>query len=208
MDFVIASLAFGYLAQYVIFSDWMGTTVHAKGRIDRPSYIFRDNQLYYVILAGLVLTAAACYLIRRSNIGTKLSAMRDSETAFWTLGHSPAVYKLFTVCLSGAIATLAGAFYALLQVRVQSVYYQPGLAILFFGFALAGGMGSIGGAIGAGLFFGALPKYLETLTKSRVIHYDFLFYGLSALVLIAWVKGGLAGLTSRLWARMEGQATP
>jgi ABC-type branched-subunit amino acid transport system permease subunit len=132
--------------------------------------------------------------------------MRDSETAFWTLGHSTAAYKLFAVCLSGAIATLAGSYFALLQLQVPAIYYQPGLAIVFFGFALAGGFGSIGGAIAAGMLFGALPKYLEAYTNGGFTRFDFFFYGALSLVIFMKVKGGLGGLGQRLWARVEGRA--
>jgi ABC-type branched-subunit amino acid transport system permease subunit len=71
---------------------------------------------------------------------------------------------------------------------------------------VAGGMGSIGGAVGGGLFFGALPKYLEVLWPSIYNKFDFLFYGLVALLIILWVPGGLAGIGRRFWRRVEGRA--
>jgi branched-chain amino acid transport system permease protein len=204
VSFVIASLALGYLAQRSILAEYLGAGASDKGEVATPRFLASQDRLYYWLLASLVLVAAGCYLVQRSRLGRAISAMRDSETAFWTLGHSPARYKLFTVCLSGAIATLAGAYYALLLVRVPALYYQPGLAIVFFGFALAGGMGSIGGAIAAGLFFGALPKYLEAYTSGGFTRYDFFFYGLFSLLIFMKVPGGLGGLGRRLWARLEG----
>ncbi len=207
VNFVVASLAFGYMAQRVIFDDYMGAGANEQGRIIRPEFLVNnDTRLYYVILASLVIVAGICYAIRGSRLGMAITAMRDSETAFWTLGHSPAAYKLFVVCLSGAIATLAGCFFALLQLNIPAIYYQPGLAILFFGFALAGGMGSIGGALGAGILFGALPKYLETLSEGRFTKFDFFFYGVISLLLIVKVPGGLGALGKRFWTRVEGQA--
>jgi ABC-type branched-subunit amino acid transport system permease subunit len=67
-------------------------------------------------------------------------------------------------------------------------------------------MGSIGGAVAGGVFFGAMPKYLEVLWPSIYNKFDFLFYGLVALVIILWVPGGLAGVGRRVWKRMEGRA--
>jgi branched-chain amino acid transport system permease protein len=206
INFVIASLAFGYLVQRSVLSEYMGAGASSKGSVDRPSFLRTDDNLYYWILASLVVVAVVCYLIQRSRLGKAITAMRDSETAFWTLGHSTAAYKLFAVCLSGAIATLAGAYFALLQLQVPAIYYQPGLAIVFFGFALAGGMGSIGGAIAAGLFFGALPKYLEAYSNGGFTKYDFFFYGAFSLLIFMKVRGGLGGLGQRLWARIEGRA--
>ncbi|MDQ1499614.1 MAG: branched-chain amino acid transport system permease protein [Actinomycetota bacterium] len=204
VSFVIASLALGYLAQRSILAEYLGAGASDKGEVGTPRYLAAHDRFYYWLLASLVIVAGACYLVQRSRLGRAITAMRDSETAFWTLGHSPARYKLFTVCLSGAIATLAGAYYAMLLVRVPALYYQPGLAIVFFGFALAGGMGSIGGSIAAGLFFGALPKYLEAYTSGGFSRYDFFFYGLFSLLIFMKVPGGLGGLGRRLWARLEG----
>jgi ABC-type branched-subunit amino acid transport system permease subunit len=191
VSFVIASLALGYLAQRSILAEYLGAGASDKGEVSSPRYLASQDRFYYWLLASVVLVTAACYLVQRSRVGRAISAMRDSETAFWTLGHSPARSKLFTV-------------YAMLLVRVPALYYQPGLAIVFFGFALAGGMGSIGGAVAAGLFFGALPKYLEAYTSGGFTRYDFFFYGLFSLLIFMKIPGGLGGLGRRLWARLEG----
>lgn len=205
VNFVIASLALAAMAQKAFFQKVLGAATSLEGRVDRPSVVRTDHALYYVIVVSLIGVVAVLYLIQRSRIGTALVAMRESETAFWTLGYSPALYKLFVVCLSGAIATLAGAFYGLLQGTVPSSYFSPGLAIVYFGFAMVGGLGSIAGAVGAGLFFGALPKYLEVVWPSIYNQFDFLFYGLIALLIIVKVPGGMAGLGTRFWRRVEGR---
>jgi len=206
VNFVIASLAFAGMTQKAFFQKVLGAATSLHGRVSRPAIVRSDGALYYLIVLSLIAVVAGLYLLQRSRVGTALASLRDSETAFWTLGYSPAAYKLFVVCLSGAIATLAGAYYGLLQGTVPSFYFNPGLAIVYFGFAVAGGMGSIGGAVGAGLFFGALPKYLEVLWPSIYNKFDFLFYGLVALLIIVWVPGGLAGVGRRFWHRVEGRS--
>jgi branched-chain amino acid transport system permease protein len=205
VNFVIASLAFAGMTQKAFFQKVLGAATSLHGRVSRPEVLRSDGALYYLIALSLVAVVVGLYLLQRSRVGTALASLRDSETAFWTLGYSPAAYKLFVVCLSGAIATLAGAYYGLLQGTVPSFYFNPGLAIVYFGFAVAGGMGSIGGAVGGGLFFGALPKYLEVLWPSIYNKFDFLFYGLVALLIIVWVPGGLAGVGRRFWHRVEGR---
>lgn len=204
VNFVIASLAMAGMAQKAFFQKALGAATSLHGRVARPHFVASDGALYYLIAAALIGVMVLLYLLQHSRVGTALASMRDSETAFWTLGYSPAAYKLFVVCLSGAIATLAGAFYGLLQGTVPSFYFNPGLAIVYFGFAMAGGMGSIGGAVGAGLFFGALPKYLEVIWQAYS-KWDFVFYGLVALVIIVEVPDGLSGIGRRLWRRVEGQ---
>jgi branched-chain amino acid transport system permease protein len=205
VNFVIASLAFGYMVQRSALAEYLGAGASEKGTVSRPSYIFSDEQFYYWLLGSLVVCAAICYLIQRSNIGKALAAMRDSETAFWTLGHSPALYKMFAVCLSGAFATLGGMYFAMLLQQVPALYYTPGLAIVFFGYALAGGMGSIGGAIASGLLFGAVPKYLEAYTEGDFTKYDFFFMGFLSLLIFMKVNDGLGGLGRRIFRRIEGE---
>jgi len=206
VNFVIASLAFAQLAQKSIFTPKLGASADLKSGVDRPELVRTDLALYYFMLASLIAIVAICYLVQRSRIGVALTAMRDSETAFWALGHSPAVYKLLVVCFSGMIATVGGAYYGLLQGIVSAIYLAPTLAIVYFGFAVAGGLGSIGGAVGAGLFFGALPQYLTTFSGGNFVKYDFLFFGLVALIIIVKVPGGLGGLAARAWRRVEGRA--
>ena len=205
VNFVIASLAFAGMTQKAFFQKVLGAGTSLEGTVTRPELVQSDGALYYLIVFSLIAVVAGLYLLQRSRVGTALASLRDSETAFWTLGYSPAAYKLFVVCLSGGIATLAGAYYGLLQGTVPSFYFSPGLAIVYFGFAVAGGMGSIGGAVAGGLFFGAMPKYLEVLWPSIYNKFDFLFYGLVALLIIIWVPGGLAGIGRRVWQRVEGR---
>jgi branched-chain amino acid transport system permease protein len=202
--FAIATLAFAFLAQKSVFQSYLGAEGGFEKPFVRPSYLRTDQQLYYLLMASLLVVAALCYLTLRSRIGTRLTALRDSETAFAVLGHSPARYKLFTICLAGAIASLTGAYYGLLQQVVPANYFSPALSIAFFAFAVVGGLGSIGGAIAAGLVFGALPKYLDTLSQGRFVGYDQFFAGGIALLVILTVPGGLAEFGRRMWRRLQG----
>lgn len=202
--FAIATLAFAFLAQKTFFQSYLGAQGGFEKPLERPSYLATDMRLYYLVTATIALLAVACYLINRSWIGTRLAALRDSEMAFSVLGHSPARYKLFTVCFSGAIATLAGTYYGLLQQVVPANYFNPALAIAYFAFAVVGGLGSVGGAIAAGLVFGAFPKYLETFTEGKFVGYDSFFAAAVALAVILTVPGGLAEIGRRVWRRIEG----
>ena len=206
--FAIATLAFAYMAQKTFFSTYLGINGSFGGSqskpITRPEFVSSDEALYYLMLGSLILMVIACWMIRRSRIGTALTALSDSEMAFAVLGHPPGRYKLFTICLSGVIATVAGAYFGLLQLLVPSDYFHPGLAVLYFGFAAAGGLGSVGGAVAAGLVFGGLPRYLESLSAGRFVAYDRFFAGLLVLVLVVKAPGGLADIGRRLWRRIEG----
>jgi branched-chain amino acid transport system permease protein len=205
VNFAIATLAFAYLAQKTFFQSYLGVQGGFEKPISRPSFVASDTQLYYLIAGFVVVVAVALYLIRRSWIGTRIDALRDSEMAFAVLGHSPARYKLFVICLAGMIATVAGTFYGILQQVVPANYFNPILAIAYFAYAVVGGLGSIGGAIAAGLVFGAVPKYFDAVSQGRFVGYDQFFAGLVALFVVLVIPGGLAEIGKRLRRRAEGR---
>src|SRR5438874_3273239 len=206
--FAIATLAFGYMAQKTFFQSYLGVQGGFGGTeskaISRPAGFTGSESFYYLLIGSLLLMALICWAVNRSWVGTSLTALRESEAAFSVLGHSPGAYKLLTICLSGAIATVAGAYFGMLQGLVPSNYFQPALAILYFGFAVAGGMGSVAGACVAGIAFGAIPKYFDSLSEGRFVGYDQFFIGVVSLGLVLWAPGGLADIGRRLWRRLEG----
>ena len=205
VNFAIATLAFAYLAQKTFFQSYLGVQGGFEKPIARPSFVASDTRLYYLIAGFTLLVAAACFVVRRSWIGTRIDALRDSEMAFAVLGHSPGRYKLFTISLAGMIATVAGVFYGILQQVVPANYFNPILAIAYFAYAVVGGLGSIGGAIAAGLVFGAVPKYLDAASQGRFVGYDEFFAGLIALCAVLIIPGGLAEIGHRLRRRAEGR---
>ncbi len=206
--FAIATLAFGYMAQKTFFQSYLGVQGGFGGTeskaITRPAGFQSSEGFYFLLIGSLLLMALICWAVNKSWIGTSLTALRESEAALSVLGHSPGAYKMFTICLSGAIATVAGAYFGMLQGLVPSNYFQPALAILYFGFAVAGGMGSVGGACVAGIAFGAIPKYFDSLSEGKLVGYDQFFIGLVALALVLWAPGGFAAIGRRIWRRLEG----
>ena len=105
-----------------------------------------------------------------------------------------------------AIATVAGTYYGVLQQVVPANYFNPVLSIAYFAFAVVGGLGSIGGAIAAGLVFGSVPKYFDTVSQGHFVGYDQFFAGAVALLTVLTVPGGLAEIGRRTWRRVEGRA--
>jgi branched-chain amino acid transport system permease protein len=206
--FAIATLAFGYMAQKTFFQSYLGVQGGFGGTdskaISRPAGFQGSESFYFLLMGSLLLMALICWSVNKSWVGTSLTALRESEAAFSVLGHSPGAYKMFTICLSGAIATVAGAYFGMLQGLVPSNYFQPALAVLYFGFAVAGGMGSVSGACVAGIAFGAIPKYFDSLSEGKLVGYDQFFIGVVALAVVLWAPGGFAYIGRRIWRRLEG----
>ncbi len=209
--FAIATLAFAYLAQKTVFETILGVQGGFGGTqsspISRPEFANNDFRFYYLLIASLLLLAAICWAINRSRIGTSLTALRESEMALSCLGHSPGAYKLFAICLSGGIAAIAGAYFGMLQGLVPANYFTPGLAILYFAYAVVGGLGSVGGAIGAGIVFGSIPKFVDSffgVGEGEFVGYEPFFVGIALILVVLFQPGGLAAIGRKLWARIEG----
>src|SRR5205085_9715982 len=102
-----AALAFGYMAQRTFFPTSPGVQGGFGGpeskAIRRPAGFTGSEGFYYLLMGSLLLMALVCWAVNRSWTGTSLTALRESEAAFSVLGHSPGAYKIFTICLSGAI---------------------------------------------------------------------------------------------------------
>ena len=70
------------------------------------------------------------------------------------------------------------------------------------------GMGSVAGACAAGIGFGAIPKYFDSLSEGHFVGYDQFFIGVVALALVLWAPGGFADIGRRVWRRLEGSGPP
>ena len=211
--FAIATLAFAYLAQKTVFETILGVQGGFGGTqsnsISRPQFFAaNDFRFYYLLLGTLLLMAGVCWAVNRSRIGTSLTALRESEMALSCLGHAPGAYKLFAICLSGAIASIAGAYFGMLQGLVPANYFTPGLAILYFAYAVVGGLGSVGGAIAAGIFFGSIPKFVDSLAEGELVGYEPFLIGIAVVLVVLFEPGGLAAIGHKIWARIEGPPPP
>jgi branched-chain amino acid transport system permease protein len=122
-------------------------------------YAFDTPARQMMLTAGAFAALAfAVVAIRRSALGRRLLAMKDSEAACATIGMRLLGTKLAVFTVSAAMAGFGGALYA-----SQLGSIQPGLfdfisGLPVFMLAVVGGIGLAGGALfaGAGLQ-GALP---------------------------------------------------
>ncbi len=123
----------------------------------RPKAIFLSIAFAIV---GLGLVA-----LRRSSLGRRLVAMKDSPLAGATLGMNLVRTKVLAFAISAAIASLAGALDAG-KVAPDNYVFDRSLPILLL--AIVGGIGSIGGAFFGGMLLGSnavLASIVPSLSK-------------------------------------------
>jgi branched-chain amino acid transport system permease protein len=161
LQVAIASLAFQLFAQQVP-AKWDG--VKFVGRtFDRPSYLVDETHFYYLAVGCVTLVLLLLARLRRTRGGRSLLAVRDVESRAAAFGISTGRAKLFAYGVSGAIAGLGGALFALQQTSVSDT--QPFIlreSLILVAIVVVGGSRSPVGILFAAILTKALPQLLGT----------------------------------------------
>lgn len=137
----------------------------ASDRVATPSLFgldFGTNSSFVVdrgapspgfVIFGLAVTAAAALLVallRRSDTGRQMIAVRTNERAAAAAGVDVAKVKIAAFALSAFLAALAGMLIAYRYERVNPLSFATTTSLFALAIAYLGGIGSISGAIVAG----------------------------------------------------------
>jgi branched-chain amino acid transport system permease protein len=145
---------------------------------------------FYAALAMVVLAAVGLAILGRSSYGLTLKALRDDQVKAQTMGVNINRTKLSVFAISGAVAGLAGGFYAyLIGVLTVGVFDAVAFAGLVIGMAVMGGIGSIWGPAIFAVLYWYVASYLE----------DSLGPGYNALILGALIIATMVFLPKGIW---------
>ncbi len=165
----IVTLGFSEIVRLVIISE-KAITNGGQGVTGVPrlftgfgSNFWNDVALAIVMMATCAIVVLLLRLITRGPYGRLIQAIRDDETALLALGKNPAKFKTQVLMVGGAIAGLAGAFYAHYSSFVTPEQYTPVVTFYVWMAIIMGGVGKLRGAV-AGAFL--LVAFLE---GSRVL---------------------------------------
>jgi urea ABC transporter permease protein UrtC len=175
-----------------MFIDRMSLTFGPLGEVS----LFEDAPIYYLVL---VVVAAAFALLKglsRAPFGKLLVGVRENEDRLLALGVRTPLYKTGAFALSGAIACLAGALYG-----THANFVAPSLAGVLFStevvvWVAIGGRDSLLGALLGGILVASLSNYLSAIMPG----YWQLALGILFVLVILFLKGGVAGAIARLLA--------
>ncbi len=183
LQVAIATLAFQVFAQQVP-NKW--PSVKSADRTwERPSYLVDDTHLYLLTIACLVLVLLVLRRLTGTRGGRGLLAVRDVEARAAAFGVNTGRAKLFAYGVSGGIAGLGGALFAMQQGSVTDL--QPFIlreSLLLVAVVVVGGARSPVGIIVATLLIQALPKLLGS-------DFEIPFFGPASLALPALLTGPL-----------------
>lgn len=164
----VSTLIFAWMADQFLFpSPWLGagtgsSTIPAQ-RLGVeggfPSFDFTSRKtIFLVFLAILVLVCLALANLRDTKTGRAFFAVRGSEMAASSLGIDVTRYKLLAFALSGLLAGLGGGLLMVEQQTVVPAQFLFTISLQYLAIAVVGGLGSLSGAIAAGVLFAGLNE--------------------------------------------------
>jgi branched-chain amino acid transport system permease protein len=163
---------------------------------------------YATIVVITVIVVGVVHWLVRSSRGRVLALVREDPLAASVHGVDVLHVRRVLFTVSAVLAALSGVLLARWQGVV--VPQDAGLvqSVQLLGFAIVGGLGSLGGPVlGASLL-----TWLSTAT-SGLGDIELLVYGLIFFFVVAFMRGGVAGIpdmvrTSRLARRLGLQGSP
>ncbi|GAB3283667.1 hypothetical protein GCM10027449_26910 [Sinomonas notoginsengisoli] len=179
--------------------------------------VVNTRNLYWLALVVLVLVYAVVLWIQSSRAGHVAEAVRENELRVRVLGLAPFAPKLLAFTVGGALASVAGMVYLLLQSGAVPRSVSTDLTITLLVMVVLGGVGSRWGAIVGGMVYTLLDQRLAALAASpavkelppvlRIPLSEPLFIlGTLFILVVMFMPGGLAGAAARVRARRRGGA--
>lgn len=148
------------------------------------------QQIVIVASVAVLVLALIAYLYR-TNLGTDARAVAIDERTAMLLGINPHAVYFSTFAIAGALAGAAGV---ILGIAFNSVSYIMGEPVMLQAFVVIvlGGLGSVPGALLAGVLLGVIQTMTTVYISSELS--DAVVFGLLFVVLLVRPSGFFAGL--------------
>lgn len=205
--FSIATIAVTQIVMILVTNlDWLGRAsglelpIPDQDGLASLSFDPRDKTPYYfVALALFVLAWLAGAWLLRGRLGVYAMAVRDDQEAAAAIGVSVRQVKLVMAGVSGMIAAVPGAFFAMYVGLVDpSSALGLNLSIQIALIAVLGGVGTLAGPLLGAWTLIFLQEYTRTELSSTGRSLDLLIYGALIVLVTLAEPGGIVGLTKRL----------
>lgn len=204
----VATLLFSWMAEAFLFRDPRFTAhstidPQSTGFVNSfPYFDWADRRVYYYMAWAIVVLAVFLMAnMRDSKTGRAFFAVRGSEVAAASLGIDVMRTKLVAFAISGVIAGAAGGLMMAELGTISPDAFKVNQSLFFLGIAVVGGLGSLGGAIAAGLLFAMLDQAFLTFAFLGG-YLEVVAAGLLAVTLLLY-RGGLAAIPGSLGPKLR-----
>jgi neutral amino acid transport system permease protein len=179
--------------------------LYSAGVIELYNYTSYKAGLMLLSVVVLALVLWQLEVLARSPWGRVLKAIREDEEVARALGKNVFWYKLQSLMLGGAIAGIAGAFYAWQQTSIYPSDFDPQVTFNAWIMVILGGAGNnFGTVLGAVIFFAydsvtrfVLPGIVP-LDQVRLSAFRIMVIGLILMLLMIWRPQGILGKKEEL----------
>src|SRR5947199_2660171 len=191
--FALAMLAYPLATLYVF--QWLGyqeLTLPMKREAPLLYMQFEDQRFYVVLALGLLVGALLISLkVENSRFGMALLAIKQNEPAAEAAGINTWRWKMLALMLSGALAAIAGGFYAivLLVVTPETVFGMLVSAQALI-LALFGGVGSLWGPVIGAMVLVPLAEGLNAELGDVLPGIQGVVYGVAIIAIILMAPEG------------------
>lgn len=189
--FVLITVAFA-MAVPSLLVDFRDFTGGYAGVIGIPSPAFPGLNVSQALFAWIAIVGAALFWIvanlSHSRLGMAMTALRDGAVGASANGVSTASIRLLAFALSGAIAGIAGAFYAAAKIVITPDEFNFEFSIMFLFIVVLGGPARLAGPVFGVAFYYVLPEFMTALSAYRIV-----VFGVVLLAFSVFVPTGLAG---------------
>ncbi len=174
----IVTLGFGEIIRILALSDLLKPYIGgAQGvlQIPKPSIgplsLIKPEQLYYVILAGVLLATFVSWRLRDSRLGRQWMAMREDEDVAEAMGINLVNTKLLAFAIGAGFSGLSGAIFASKLTSIFPHSFDLLKSIYVLCLIIVGGIGSLPGVVVGALVLIGLPELLREFAEYRMLMY-------------------------------------
>lgn len=203
--FIMVTLAFAQVFYFLVHDvpaiggSTDGLNLYARPTLEIGNWVLLDLEnpltMYYFILAALFFSVVLLWFFLRSPLGRAVQGIKINEHRMLSIGFPVFRYKLIVFVIASVFASLAGYLFAAQSygVNPELLSWHKSADVLLM--LIFGGMGQfVGGIVGAFAFI-LLKDVFMTYTD-----WWQLWLGITIVLFVLFLPGGLASLPSRLKA--------
>lgn len=164
--FLLLTLALGMIVWGVSLR-WTSVTGGENGLrgVVRPGWLAGQLAFFYVCLLVSISAGALAWGLVRSPFGLTLQGIRESESRMRSLGYNVALHLFLGFVVSGLIAGVGGALYAMYNGYVSPSTVSLSQSVGGLLMAIAGGSGTLFGAFIGATFVIVLQNVVSLFTE-------------------------------------------
>ncbi|HEY9805709.1 MAG TPA: hypothetical protein V6D04_04025 [Candidatus Obscuribacterales bacterium] len=182
----------------------LGLWIYGIGANALYNYSYKAGLMLLLVVVLAILFSWLEWLVR-SPWGRVLKAIREDEEVAKALGKNVFWYKLQSLMLGGAIAGIAGAFYAWQLTFINPDGFIPLITFQAWTIVVLGGAGNNVGTLLGGTIFWAyntltrfVLKDIVPLDDARLGAFRIMIIGLILIVVMMWRPQGILGKKEEL----------